>query len=124
MTDASPRRRSFPKEARLLKSADFDAVFTARQSVADRTLVVYGLANGLDRPRLGLVVSRKVGNAVTRNRWKRTLREAFRLSQHELPPLDFVCLPRAGQQPTTPALQASLKRLAAKVSRKARPHQP
>lgn len=121
MTDASPRRQTFPKAARLLKSADFDTVFNARQSVADRTLVVYGKANELGHPRLGLVVSRKVGNAVTRNRWKRTLREAFRLSQHELPPLDFICLPRAGQQPTTAALQASLKRLAAKVARKAGP---
>ncbi|TWT78092.1 Ribonuclease P protein component [Posidoniimonas polymericola] len=122
MPEPPPHRLTFPKESRLLKSSDFDAVFAARQSVADQTLVLYGLANADGRPRLGLVVSRKVGNAVARNRWKRTLREAFRQSQHELPPLNYVCLPRAGQTPTTQALQASLRRLAAKVARKARPN--
>lgn len=46
-------------------------------------------------PRVGVVVSRKVGNAVVRNRAKRYLREAFRLHQTELPPsLDLVLVAR------------------------------
>lgn len=97
---------SFPKSHRLLRAAEFDRVFKLRQSAADKLLVMYVAANELEHPRLGLVVSRKVGNAVVRNRWKRLLREAFRHSQHQLPALDLVCLPRGG---TTPDLAGLLK---------------
>ena len=102
---------SFPKTHRLLKSDDFDRVFAARRSRADDRLVVYVLPNSLDYARLGLVVSRKVGGAVVRNRWKRLLREAFRLTQHDLPAVDIVCLPRAKAKPTLAGLQESLAKL-------------
>lgn len=98
----------FPKSHRLLSGPEFDRVFAARRSRADKRLVIYQLKNGLSHPRLGLVVSRKVGNAVVRNRWKRLLREAFRLVQHDLPSVDIVCLPRAGQKPTLDTLKESL----------------
>lgn len=102
---------NFPKTHRLLSSEDFDRVFAARKSRSDKRLVVYLLPNGLGHPRLGLVVSRKVGGAVVRNRWKRLLREAFRLNQHELPPLDIVCLPRPKHTPTLESLSESLHTL-------------
>ena len=102
---------SFPKSTRLLKSEDFDAVFAAKRSRADKRLVVFTLPNGLGHPRLGLVVSRKVGNAVVRNRWKRLLREAFRLAQDELPAVDLVCLPRPAHTPTLESLTQSLRQL-------------
>lgn len=41
-------------------------------------LIVFVKENGLEIPRLGLAVGRKVGNAVSRNRWKRLTREIFR----------------------------------------------
>ena len=41
--------------------------------------------NGLERPRLGLAVSRRVGKAVRRNRMKRVLREVFRTKTHLFP---------------------------------------
>lgn len=101
-------RHLFPKSHHLRASADFDRVFAARKSRSDQRLVVYVLPNDLGHPRLGLVVSRKVGGAVVRNRWKRLLREAFRLHQHELPAMDIVCLPRPAHTPTLESLTESL----------------
>lgn len=118
MADRNPPRKTFPKQTRLLASAEFDAVFAQKQSAADGRLVVYGAANELGCPRLGLVVSRKVGNAVRRNRWKRLLREAFRLSQADLPRFDLVCLPR-GPVPTLTELTGSLTHLARRIEKKA-----
>ena len=107
----------FPKSARLRSQSQFDRVFRGRCSHADRRIIVYAHRacheeNSLSGPRLGLTVSRKCGNAVVRNRWKRMLREAFRLVQHDLPPgVDFVVLPRPKATPQVAQLQASLKQL-------------
>ena len=104
----------FPKSRRLLKTVEFDRVFAGRQSEADGTLVVYACENDVGYTRLGLVVSRKVGNSVHRSRWKRRLREAFRLAHPEMPAgLDLVVLPRPNAAPTMPRVQSSLTKLAA-----------
>ncbi len=109
---------TFPKSRRLTRKAEFDAVFAARQSRADANLVVYAMANDHGHPRLGLVVSRKVSkSAVKRNRWKRLLREAFRLIQHDLPAADLVCLPRAAVEPDLESLKQSLRTLAHRAPR-------
>jgi ribonuclease P protein component len=112
----------FPKASRLLRTAEFDRVFARRRSSGNDLLVVYGCENDLNSSRLGLVVSRKCGNAVARARWKRCLREAFRLSQHELPAgIDLVVLPRAGAVPTTARVRAALLELALRVARRLNP---
>jgi ribonuclease P protein component len=109
---------NFSKSRRLLKAAEFDRVFHRRRSQSDSLVVVYACENDLPHARLGLVVSRKCGNAVVRNRWKRCLRDAFRLAQHELPAgLDFVALPRKGVAPATPRLRQSLLMLAERLAR-------
>lgn len=108
----------FPKSRRLLKPAEFDRVFHRRRSQSDSLVVVYACENQLPHARLGLVVSRKCGNAVVRNRWKRCLRDAFRLVQHELPAgLDLVVLPRKGADAATPRLRQSLLALAGRLAR-------
>jgi ribonuclease P protein component len=109
----------FPKTLRLLRPSEFDRVFAARLSAGDDWIVVYGANNGIEHPRLGLTVSRKVGGSAARNRWKRLLREAFRLSQHQLPALDLVCSPRASQPPALEQLRESLSSLAKRIERKA-----
>jgi len=78
-------RYTFPRELRLTTPEQFRAVRERGTAKYAGPLRVAGLANGLDRNRLGLAVSRRFGNAVRRNRMKRRLREAFRLAQHDLP---------------------------------------
>ncbi len=95
---AATGRADFPKANRLLRKRDFDRVFGRKCSTGSGALVVYAETNDLGRPRLGLVVSRKHGPAVVRNRWKRRLREAFRLEKQNLPQdVDLVVLPRRGE---------------------------
>jgi ribonuclease P protein component len=107
-----------PARCRLKRGADFQRVFKQRRTASDDLLVVHGRANGLEFSRFGLSVSRKVGNAVTRNRWKRLLREAFRLTRGDLPPgIDLVLIPRNEAKPTLAALKHALPRLAARVAR-------
>jgi ribonuclease P protein component len=103
----------------LRTSADFRRVFEARRSVADERIIVYVLDNQLDFPRLGLSVSRKVGNAVSRNRWKRLLREAFRLSVAKLPAgFDLVVVPRPNFKPELQPLMESLAALSQRAAKR------
>ncbi len=110
------KRFGFPKSVRLLKPTEFDRVMQRRYSEADGLVILYAARGPCSATRLGLIVSRKCGNAVVRNRWKRSLREAFRLVLHELPTgLDLVVLPHRGAVPHVGRLQTSLKTLAARL---------
>lgn len=109
---------TFPQTRRLKSPAQFQAAYGRKRSAADGRLIVYAVENGLGHPRLGVSVSKKVGNAVKRNRYKRLMREAFRLGQHDLPRVDLVMIPRPGPTPTVAEYRESLVKLAGVAFRK------
>jgi ribonuclease P protein component len=109
---------TFPKRMRLLRPSEFDRVMRSRVSAVDGLMRVYGAANELGHARLGLTVSRRMGNAVERNRWKRSLREAFRLAQRQLGACDLVCIPHRDAAPDVARLSASLVKLSRQIEAK------
>ena len=109
----------FPKSHRLRSPADFRRVYDRRRSASNGRFTVCGCENDLGYTRLGLSVSRRVGGAVTRNRWKRLLREAFRLTREKLPAgIDLVIVAKDRTPPELTWLLDELPRLAAQVARK------
>jgi ribonuclease P protein component len=111
---------SFGRQFRIRTPAEFDRVYRAKVFAADDVLILNACATELPHPRLGLSVSKKVGGAVVRNRWKRLIREAFRLSRAELPAgIDLVVRPQKGATPELAAITQSLPALARRVARKA-----
>lgn len=78
------RRYRFGWSRRLHGRLAFRAVFDSRCRKHMGPVTLYAKPNTVGHCRLGLTVSRKVGHAVQRNRIKRLLREAFRLTQHDL----------------------------------------
>ena len=115
-------RLTFPQSHRMKTPAEFERCYARKRSASDGVLVVYAGENGRPHPRLGCSVSRKVGNAVVRNRYKRLFREAFRLVQHDLPAgVDFILITRSGPEPTLDVVKASLVKLAKQAARKLTP---
>jgi ribonuclease P protein component len=68
----------FPRQRRIRKRREFSSVFDAGQRIHGRFFTFLLLQTTLDRSRLGIVASRKIGGAVQRNRAKRLIREMFR----------------------------------------------
>ena len=66
----------------LKKNCDFQYVYKNGKSYANKYLVMYILENHVDRNRLGISVSKKVGNSVARHRVTRLVRESYRLHEN------------------------------------------
>jgi ribonuclease P protein component len=84
---------------RLSRSQDFDAVYRKGRSTSTRYLVLYAFAReeAAEEPRLGLAVPKSTGNAVSRNRIKRRLRELWAERLATVPPgCDYVLVVRPG----------------------------
>ena len=81
----------------LKNNRDFVNVYTSSKSYANRYLVIYTLKNNSDRNRLGISVSKKVGNSVVRHRLKRLIKESYRLHEKMFNSgLDIVVIARKG----------------------------
>jgi len=121
MVTSEPKSRfKFSRRQRILSGRRFSQIYDRRASAADSNLIVYAAANDLDFPRLGLSVGRKHGNAVRRNRIRRGLREAFRLSQHELPVgFDFILIPRVTDELSLEDYRKSLLTLTRQAAHRA-----
>ena len=109
---------------RLTGSARISEIHRNGYSAANRLLVMRVSANGLDRSRFCFVASKRVGNAVVRNRIKRRLREAVRLAACK-PGWDAIVIARRG---AATAEYSQLERAAHNLMRRtnlvaARPHE-
>lgn len=115
-------RRTFRHGDRLHGDRAFTAVFDAKLRKSRGPLTVFMKPTDLPRHRLGLSIGRRVGPAVRRNRLKRHLREAFRLSRSAFPChpqgcYDIVISARAHEPLRLAAYQALLTELVAEAAR-------
>lgn len=81
----------------LKKNADFQLVYKMGKSFANKYLVMYVKENDLGFNRVGISVSKKVGNSVVRHRLKRLISESYRLHEDMFnSSLDMVIIARTG----------------------------
>ena len=66
----------------LKKNRDFKTVYSNGKSRANKYLVMYVMKNGTEKNRIGISVSKKVGNSVVRHHLTRLIREIYRLNEH------------------------------------------
>ena len=102
----------FPKECHILYRADFLRIREEGRRSGDKSLQIWALPNQRSFTRLGLIVGKRHGNAVRRNRLKRLIREAFRLTRGRLPVgFDLACSPRVGMRLRLSDLMETLLRV-------------
>ncbi|WP_088008309.1 ribonuclease P protein component [Indiicoccus explosivorum] len=83
------------KHQRIKKSQEFQRVFKKGKSFANRQFIIYVYRTGQPEFRIGLSVSKKIGNAVTRNRIKRYIRQVFLEMKEEVrQDADYVIIAR------------------------------
>ena len=99
----------------LQKNQDFKTVYGHGKSCANRYLVMYVLGNDSSGNRLGISVSKKVGNSVVRHRLTRLIRESYRLNEsHFSKGFDIVVIARvSAKNATYRDIEQALLKLAA-----------
>jgi ribonuclease P protein component len=116
MSAPTARPERYTRAHRLRHAREFQHVYDIRHRRESGPLLVYGAENGMEHPRLGLSVSRKVGGAVTRNKIKRRLRESFRRCKVEIDaPFDYVIVVRPHKPVTLETYQRHLQIAMSKV---------
>jgi ribonuclease P protein component len=76
---------SFPREARLVRRGEFDAVYRAGKRLSSSHFTVFVRSNELALSRFGFSIKKALGGAVVRNRIRRRVREIVRCHQQEIP---------------------------------------
>lgn len=113
----------YQPEDRLRSPADYQRVLDRQCKARGKWLLIFGCTNEVQRPRLGRVVSKRWGKAVVRNRYRRWMREAFRLAKAKLPAIDLVVMPVQTIQCFND-LQVEFVTLACKVAERLKLNQP
>lgn len=94
--EESLQRKAVPMVS-LKNNREFGKVYNRRESFANKYLVMYLRPNSLDYSRIGISVSKKVGNSVVRHRVTRLIRESCRLNRDRLiMGYDIVIVARTG----------------------------
>jgi ribonuclease P protein component len=109
----SPGRLDFPREARLVRRGEFDAVYRAGKRRSSSHFTLFFRANQLACSRFGFSIKKALGGAVVRNRIRRRVREIVRGHRQEIPAgWDIVIHPKSSVARTEfAALTAELLRL-------------
>jgi len=87
---------TFDKSGRLRKRAEFTALAAKGRKFMLRDFIIVMADTELSRSRIGITVTKKVGNSVTRNRIKRLVREFYRINRNLFPPADYNIIARSG----------------------------
>jgi ribonuclease P protein component len=106
-------RLEFPREARLVRRGEFDAVYRAGKRRSSSHFTVFFRANQGPHSRFGFSIKKELGGAVVRNRMRRRMREIVRCHRLEIPAgWDIVIHPKkAVAQAEFATLAADLLRL-------------
>ena len=107
-----------PKRRILRKNKEFQKVYRYGRSYANRYLVLYVFAENNAQSKVGFAAGKKLGNAVTRNRVKRLLREAYRLNQDLLTQKHSILL--VGRKAATEVKYIVIEKAFRALGRKAR----
>ncbi|HKW63387.1 MAG TPA: ribonuclease P protein component [Candidatus Acidoferrum sp.] len=83
--NAGTERLTFPREARLVRRGEFDAVYRAGKRRSSSHFTVFFRANEMPQSRFGVSIKKALGGAVARNRIRRRLREIVRRHRAEIP---------------------------------------
>jgi ribonuclease P protein component len=87
---------NFPREARLVRRGEFDAVYRTGKRRSSSHFTVFFRANELPQSRFGFSIKKALGGAVVRNRIRRRMREMVRCHRLEIPAgWDFVIHPKS-----------------------------
>ncbi len=119
--------RHFARTRRLVKAAEYRAVFDGAKACSSEYFTLLGIVNEQSAGRLGLAIAkRRIARATRRNTIKRIVRESFRHHQHELAALDIVVIAKtaaatAHRKQLRATLDTQWSRLAQRLRGRMRP---